>query len=385
MAANVSIFGYPAKGKGCPLTSNIYNKNRILYMFNLKPKKTCRTSNIAFVASTLPIQILDLMIEKWNITEVMVSNKNLLQSYKYLNLNNPKLKIVSLPSNTFLFILHLTLWLIKQKFKRRKIFFFHECCSIFFDILIGWFKLKGEYYPQVTLNSFMSIECSSIDSKNKIKKMLKILMLLDCFLPYLIDLDDNAGKSILWARVKYPKLINVHSLQASSEIKQKNNFESSIQQDGQLRVLMIIGRDVVADNELGLIYTKIIDELRELGFLIYIKDHPNPSFRLNLDCSNLIEIDPFLPAEMIKQEFHFVLGTASTGLAHFKDRSISILDMLRSSDSKILNRRKLHLSSLPNGNDIKFPSDIDQMMSIVKESLQNSRSCLPGESRPLNH
>ena len=338
-------------------------------MFNLKAKEMCQTNNVAFVASTLPLQILHFMVGKWKINEILVSNKNLLPSYKYLNLNNSKLNIISLPDNKILYIFYLTLWLIKQKFKRRKIFFFHECCSIFFDILIGWFRLNGEYYPQVTLNSFVLMECSSIDSRNKIKRMLKIMSLLDCFSPYLIDLDDNGGKSILWARVKYPKSIKLHCLNESSEIKQKYNFESSIQQDRRLRILMIIGRDVVADNELIIIYKKIIDELKELGCLIYIKDHPNPSFRLSLDCDNLIEIDPFLPAEMIRQDFQFVLGTASTGLTYFKDRSISILDILRTSDSTILNRRKLHLLSLPNGNDIKFPKDIDHIISIIKEKL----------------
>jgi hypothetical protein len=327
-----------------------------------------RNSSVAFVASTLPLHILDCMIEEWEITEILVSNEILISSYKYLNIKNPKLKIKSLPKGNIFQILKLALWLINLKIKRKKIFFFHECCCLFFDIFISWFKLNGEYYPQVTLDSFRPIDFSKIDSNNKTKKIIKILYLQNNFSPYIIDLDNNCGESIVWARVKYPKLIKSYCIEASNKIKKTNKFKNIEKNDGFEKVLLILGKDVAADFEVVLIFNKIIIELHKLKLKIYVKDHPNPQFRLNLNlnCFDLYYIDPFLPVEMIQKEFKFVFGVASTGLVHFNDRSISILDFFTSVDPEILKRRKEHLLALPNGNDIKFPTNINEIISIIK-------------------
>ncbi len=306
------------------------------------------------------------MIEEWEITEVVVSNDTLISSYKYLNIKYPKLKIKSLPKRNIFLILSLLLWLLNLKIKRKKIFFFHECCCLFFDVLIGWFKLSGEYYPQVTLNSFRLTDISKIDSRNKTKKILKLLFLEDDFAPYIIDLDNNCGKSIVWARLKYPKTIVSYDIEVSSRIKKACKLKNLDKIDEIQKVLLILGRDVVADSEIVIIFNKLIIELHKLKLQIYVKDHPNPQFRLNLNGSNLHHIDPFLPVEMIQKHFKFVFGVASTGLVHFSDRSISILDFFTSVDPEILKRRKEHLLALPNGNEIKFPININEIISIIK-------------------
>ena len=94
--------------------------------------------------------------------------------------------------------------------------------------------------------------------------------------------------------------------------------------------------------------------LKKEGFEIDIKDHPNKAVRLNED--NLITgsvLNPYMPVEMIKDDYRVVIGCASTGLLKFRNRSYSIIEMLDMSDEE-KKLRKIHLLSLKNGKLINF-------------------------------
>ena len=50
--------------------------------------------NIAFVASTLPVPLLKKYMNKWEISEIIVTSKSLAHSYEFLLENKPNIKII---------------------------------------------------------------------------------------------------------------------------------------------------------------------------------------------------------------------------------------------------------------------------------------------------
>lgn len=320
-------------------------------------------NNSAYVASTLPVFVLNKMAEEWNVGRVLVASPALAKSYNYLRAENPSIKIVCLPQSRMLNVIYLFVHLCATRLSKRKIYFFHECCCIYFDLIIGLVKPCGVFYPQVTLDSFTKIDFSR-SSLSKIKVLLLLFRLDKVFVPYLMDRDDNRGKAVIWSRINYPSTVSQYSVTVSSHIK--SNGVPLLGDCFQKKILFLVGSEVFDNNTICRLYIKIVDLCVELGFQCYVKDHPNPQSRLCLTHPRLIEIDPYMPIELSDDKYDFVVGAASTALLQFKRASISILQLISDVDSELLAQRKKHITAMKYGELINFPATLEEFVCVLK-------------------
>ena len=323
-------------------------------------------SNIAYVASTLPIHILNIMVDKWGVSLILVTSDALQRSCSYLKSTHSEIRIIVVPKNRLLGIIWLSYHLALVKLSKRRVYFFHECCCIYFDIIVGFIKPKGFLYPQVTLTSFPECPISEIRF-DKHKIILNLLRLSGNFTPHLMYLDNDHGRSVVWERTSYPSSIVKFTVDESCGLKIDNNQYDSIATSK--KILFLVGADFVSTETLYGLYVDIIDRLSELDYRLYVKDHPNPESRLNIVDDRLVDIDPYMPVELLDEQFDFVIGSASTGLLLYKEKGISVLRIVDTTNQMALENRLLHLTEMPDGNFINFPVTIEQLIGIIKETL----------------
>ncbi len=330
--------------------------------------KIKHNNNIAFVASTLPVAFIKQNAKEWSIGTILVASSALANSYEKLKIENHKFQIITISGNVLNKIILLAYYIAISKLLNRNIYFFHECCCLSFDILVGIFKPKGYHFPQVTLNSFVETNFSQV-KLNKSKLILFILGLKKSFTPYLIDVDNNKGSSIIWARTNYPKSINQYAIGTKKILK--TNINLPLKNNVSNNILIILGTDVVESEVIREQYVEIIDELYKRNYNIYAKDHPNPQSRLELVDNRLIYIDPYLPVELVEDNFDYIIGVGSTGLLLYQNRAISIIRFWSKRNSILVARRVNHLLNMQNGHLIKFPLNLTQMMDLIQKKKIN--------------
>jgi hypothetical protein len=319
---------------------------------------------IAYVASTLPIKIIDQQIKEWNIKIIILQGKSLFSSYIFLKNKHPDIIIRYMPKKISVAFLYLLLSLAYYKLINKKIFFFHECCWPFFDLLIKILKNKAECYPQVELNSFLKIKSDEIYS-SKLQIFLKIFRIENWFDYYRAELDGGTGFFYVPRMREYPLSIVRHQVNESYEILKSSKMKNGLIEK---KILFICGREIIEDDKVISVYKKIIEKAKEFGFQCYLKDHPNLKSRLNLRINDVNEIDPNKPVEFVEDIFAMVIGVASTGLLNFENKAISIIKLLHDNNKvEEINRRLTHLTSMPNGKGIKIPVDIEEMIQIMKK------------------
>ena len=318
----------------------------------------------AYVASVLPVAVLDKKIAEWGVSEVFLQGKTILPSYQYLQQRHPAIILSVLPKSFVLSFIHLTLLLLRTKLSRRRLVFFHEGCCPVFDVLVKFIQPVGNYYPQVTLNSFVRVDPEDV-AATKIQKVIRALGLKDWFEYYRGDKDNNEGYFFVHAAKSYPASITIHEVAESREILKAACLSSELKVEKK-KILLLCGRDVGADLELIRIYSKVIEQATSLGFTCYLKDHPGPHARLNLLNVDACIIDPAMPIELITDEFKLIIGVASTGLLHFGRGSISIIKLLTEITESARQRRISHLSSFPEGTLVKYPENFNELSLILK-------------------
>lgn len=320
--------------------------------------------NIAVVGSTLPIPAIDAMFVRWGITHIFVIGDDLTSSYRFLSQKHKKLTVHTIPSRPIFQLWYLTGIMLRAKFTGAKIYFFHECCMLVFDLLMGFFKPQSFYYPQVTMDSFEPI-CmkSSIPMKYF---LLRLLRLHESFALYTAKGDNLGAPLYAIARSHYPKNTIVFPVGATTNFRYSNSL-NVLEQNDTADALIIGGSDVVESKQLIDIYASLIDILSISKRKIHYKDHPNPRARLNLQDSRLTYLDPFMPAELIQFEYKFVIGFASTSLLAFGAKAISIANLL-DSDADLIAMRIQHLMSLPGGTDIAFPKDMSKLQELINSA-----------------
>ena len=94
------------------------------------------SKNIAFVASTLPVQWLNKNLDVCKIDEIIVASAELYESYQFLNKDYKNLRLSVLPSNLILKVFFIFWKIIFTKFSLKYIYFFHECCWVSLDLII---------------------------------------------------------------------------------------------------------------------------------------------------------------------------------------------------------------------------------------------------------
>jgi hypothetical protein len=325
-----------------------------------------------FVASTLPIGFIDKIGKESDVKAVYLINDNHLGAYKYLQKNNPSIRLICLPMGFIKHFVSLLGILISIKIRKEKIIFFHECCWEVFDVILNILNIPADYYPHVTLNSLKRLECADIPFANKIKLFLMILNQLSRFKPYELT-TDACTKGIVWSCEYYPEKTHVHNLAEVWAVRDKS--EARLLTVDTQNILFVVGTELVEDGSLLQLYERIGKMLANRGYKLYIKDHPNHESRLNIEAGSWAQtIDPNCPVEFLEQDFLCAIGCASTGLASFKGKAISIIHMIEI-ELDILQSRLEHLNALFREREIKYPQSEQMLLSLVDEFRINRASC----------
>lgn len=328
--------------------------NRHLYLGN--------NGNIAYVASTLPVGILRRRARDWQIGTVLVASPSLGKSYEYLTKECHHIHIIVLPQTQVRQLLALAYHIFVTRVLGRHIFFFHECCCLNFDIIIGFIKPKGSHFPQVTLNSFTRVTAPKWKSRKE-WLVFSLLRRTKCFVPYLRDLDDDQGTGVIWARAEYPTSIKRYTVEDSHVLKA--TASPTLSEARTNNILFLLGSEVAQNSVMQNLYKQVIDYLSHHNLTLYAKDHPNPQSRLNLADARLIHVDPYKPVELLTEQFDFVIGAASTGLLLFGNRAISILRFEEMQNETTLRQRINHLLSMPGGDKVNLPRSIKELGTII--------------------
>lgn len=318
-------------------------------------------NNIAIAASSLPIPVLNKKISQWNIKEIYVTTNSLGSTYEYLNQTTERVKIHEIGSSQIAQFLNLAILMLQAKIKKRKIYFFHECCFPAFDVLVGIIKPNSVFCPQVKMDSFQVESIETLRS-TAAYAALSLLGLKDKFVLYSADGDNNQKKWFALSRKDYPDSVVSLPIEDSIKLRQINKYgrkESSVK-----RFLIIGGTDIVDNASLIRCYKLIVDFMVASGFLGYYKDHPNPDFRLHLNDARVSMLDALMPIELIEYDFDLVFSYASTSLIAYGSKSVSVARLIEDHDVKI-DQRIRHLDSLLGGDQIHYPRSISEIRELL--------------------
>lgn len=328
---------------------------------------------IAFVASTLPIALLDKRLIEWDVDEIVLQGPAHLASYRYLKARHPFLSLRVLPQNFFLNFLMLSWILAKLRLTRGRVFFFHECCCPVFDILVKIFQPQGAHYPQVTLGGFEKVD-EDLVFPARLHRLICFFGLKNLFDYYRGDNENKEGYFFVQAIKDYPKSIERHQVLDSRQFLFKFASQRRYYPDTR-KIIILCGRDIVEDKSLAKIYAEIIDLASSFGFTCYLKDHPSRIARLNMRHELAQFIDPSMPLELVDDDFIFAIGVASTGMLHFGMRAISIIRLLPDCHDGESRRRISHLLSMPGGQAVQFPEDLSALKEIfLKTTIASNRN-----------
>jgi hypothetical protein len=326
--------------------------------------KRSTKGNVAYVASTLPVAVLDAMIPIWKVNKIWVASNALGKSYLHLRSKHPDVCISQqLPGYVGVFQLA---WIhLYSRLTRSNIFFFHECSCPIFDVLASIIKPYGHHYPQVHMGGFKKIPAREVALAQAfgryILKLTRVFRLLDKFDFYQGCGDNGATFNVVSIR-EYPSSIKRHSVLESGSI---TLARLSLISTNNGNIVFLAGRDAVQDGDLKNIYMKLITMATKIGYKCYIKDHPNPSGRLNITHSDATVIDPYVPIELIVDRFAVAIGVASTGLVYFRTRAVSFLEITGMPADEVI-FRKQHLLGLQGGASITFVNDLKEFPAVVE-------------------
>ena len=315
--------------------------------------ESSRSNKTAFVTSTLPCSLILRNQEALNIGRIVCSNNVLAQVYRQL-FSGCNIEIKALPNSWFKYFI-----LLLYVFTSKQIVIFHECCWLALDLLLLLTNKNVDYYPQVSPASRKKVDL------NDLKQLLRIkyLMLNRWFDIYKTPRDNAPGQYYFSYAVK-PMLRPVTSTHVA------NNFSVQNQSlNKPVQAVILCSTDVIPSDILRQEFEKIANRLLSAGIPVAIKDHPNPSSRLNLEIDGAKVLDPTLPFECTSpDDYSLFLGLASTTL-HFCrpfGQVISIVHLLPNQYSALLEERLTHLTSL--GTTPLTPKDLSELDEIVRSS-----------------
>ncbi|MDP3467514.1 MAG: hypothetical protein Q8S11_04235 [Daejeonella sp.] len=328
--------------------------------------------NIAFVASTLPVPLLKAKSGEWDICEIVMTGVSLQQSYEYFVKDKPHIKLSVVPKQ------HIAGWffiirkLLSVKLSNTKVYFFHECCWFNFDVVIDIIRAKGEFYPQVTLNSFRKVEGVPISSIYH-RKLVHFLGMSRDFVEYEVPHDNNAGSYYVLSKVSYGNNILHHRIEDS--ISARRAFSTSLKKSTS-NILIILASETVSDEALISTYRSLTDELTLRGFQIFTKNHPREEGKLPLPSHLLFnEIPNHIPIELVDQDFVAVIGCASTALVSFGSKAFSVIKFCGMTED-LVKRRIDHLGHLPGEIQINFPTSLSDLILSIENLRKNAKILL---------
>jgi hypothetical protein len=317
--------------------------------------------NIAFLASTMPIYLLNEKVKDWNVEIVYLQGRGIYESSKIILNENPTIKIKVLPRDRLLNTIQIFLIVLFAKLFSRKIYIFHECCWIKLDLLIKLIKPNGEYFPHVTLNGLL--DATSLDISEKVRSPLFRAILVKFFSikKEIMDGGSNDKFVLLCAIREYPRSIIRNKIIKKTLLSTSNN-------NLEKKAIVFVGRELVCDEVLIDMYKQILSVLRMKSYRCSIKDHPREGASLNFYFVDAdITLDKKMPSEMLNlSDYKVAIGLFSTALTSFDGLSISIVNLIQQYDQVQKGVRAKHLESLYPGK-VQYPESWEEFLKIIPD------------------
>lgn len=310
---------------------------------------------ICFVGSTLPAGFISSQIDNHNIKCIYLASKELIHSYNFLLSKNPSLKLIFVPTGFLAKTIFLTMVLISIRLNNKKIFFFHECCFPVFDLLLWVIKTRGYFFPQVSMSAWKEINPYSFP-KSKTFYLLRLFHLFRKFRFYESPSVHGLGKEYVIAIRSYPSTIVSMPPSFSHELVSKTVEGKLINEN---KIIFIVGKSSVSDERQAAIVQELVSLAISKGYVCCIKDHPNPRYRVNLEISGVIVIDPYIPVEILKENYYLAVGVSSSSLLRFGARGVSLIKMLDNKLSHDSKSRIKHFDSFVE-NNINYINTVDE-------------------------
>ena len=317
------------------------------------------STNIAFIASTMPLFWLNKNINKHSIKIIYLQDSSLFDATKEALQTHTDL-IIKNSRESKLVTLEIIIRLIQTKISNNRIFFFHECCWPKLDLLIKIINPKADFYMQVTMNGLLDATKEEIYSKINNKKIVLFLLSFFCFKKEICDNCNDQRFNLLPYVKKYPINIKTHSIKESVVLKETN---ASIKNN---KIIFFISTELTTNDYLISFYTDLINKLYDHGFNCYIKDHPRKNARLNMKIpGHAVELKSELPMEFLDLEnFAYAIGIVSTSLVLFSGISISVIKLIDNYDPIQIKTRINHIESLL-PNKVIYPNSFEELYRIL--------------------
>lgn len=313
-----------------------------------------------FVGSTLPISYILKNLDSSKLNIFYTHNELIYNSYNHLKKINSSLTVKKIGGKKYLYLFNLLRILLKIKLSNGVIRIYHELGLHFLDIVILLIKPNGEFHPQSPLGGgWNEINYNKMPNSLFLNFLIasKLIKNFQCF-----EYKDTNGKlTDIGYKIKvYPPSIVIN------EPSYFINYGGLNSDHQQKNILFIVGMSYINDVLMKKIFIELLTLCVKNGFNCSIKDHPNPNYRLNLDFSGAILIDPSIPSELIVDNYEFVVGSSSTSLLSSK-QSISIIYIINGYETiRADEYRNLFENIAPNRT--KYIKSIEEFEDILNYS-----------------
>ncbi len=315
--------------------------------------------SLCIVASTLPITFLAEKASLLEIGEIVTTSDDLCRSYENLNsYSNLDMKIRSTPKGLLFQSLFFLRKIMAAKLCKQEIIFFHECCLPVLDIILYFINPKGHFYPQVSMSGSNLISFDDLP-RSKIIRFIEFIGLKYLFKAYCSPGVGGDQAEYNVSIQKYSNGIQTHPI----EYPVPDKVDITL---CERSILFVIGKSRALDEDQFELYDRIIKIALGMGYRCDIKDHPNKKFHLGYINKSATMLDPQLPSELIDDRYQWVIGTSSTSLLNHGERAISLIDLLKSFNTKDSELIKLHFKNTATDHQINFVTDDKQLSNLLE-------------------
>ena len=268
--------------------------------------------------------------------------------------------------NSFYRIIQMAYELLCIKITGNRVQFFHECCWPEFDVLVSIIRPEGIYSPAHDFSvSAELIQLNNIPLSKSIVRRIKRIIYKTVFERYfnIYNMPTSANiANYALSAITYPKSITQIDLNRCDTMILNNSDSGDV---SVKRALIVGGEEALNNNEeLVKLYHKIVKKLIYNNFVVYYKEHPTDS--LGFKSNYCIELDRYIPAEMIEIRFEIIIASTSTALARMHgNKKISVMNALHGWKENIKSLRMKCLMSVPGSNEALFIKNIDDIDDII--------------------
>lgn len=322
--------------------------------------------SVCIVASTLPAKFISLKAQELKIKYIFVLSEEHRQSFATC-LNNKKIiKIECIAKNTMVRFSIYLLLLLYVRLTNKRLVFFHECCVPMLDIAIKLIKPKGFHFPHVSLATYKEITEAEYP-KRALDRVLSRVGIFGWFRLYKSPNISNTGCEYAMMLKEYPMSIRIYPLAYARNVCTMGRVDTLRGDCWTKSILFTVGKTFVLDERLMDVVSRFISISKDNGYTCFIKDHPNPIYRVGDINTDVEIINPSIPSEFLDLGFSFIVGLATSALIGFKNKSICILDMFPEiSDDDKRNTRSFYESSGLGQNTIKYVASEQEFEELLR-------------------